>query len=213
MQLDKGFYLDVVLGPEFRHLQDIEKLKKNSNKIQIHKTPSNIAELMYKADLVITSPGLSMFESIYVGTPFISIYQNAIQEYYYKSFNYPYMLNEPDIKSLSLILNEISPLNKRKELTQDLHYLDVGAGKSAIIKKVSQLFGKIILEDHVQNIKKEYEVHLKKHDINSPEAVYYKDMKKGNLRFKILSEIANLDNKRILDFGCGNALLMDFLKI
>jgi len=32
-----------------------------------------------------------------------------------------------------------------------------------------------------------------------------------NVRFKILSEIDDLNNKSILDIGCGNAMLYDYL--
>ncbi len=68
------------------------------------------------------------------------------------------------------------------------------------------------LDSHVQRLKEKYEDTLRKHDINTPEAVHYRDMKKGTLRFKLLSEITDLNNKMILDFGCGNALFLDFLK-
>lgn len=68
------------------------------------------------------------------------------------------------------------------------------------------------LEKHTGRIKREYESHLTKHDFNSPEAAHWRGQEKTWLRFKILTKIANLNNKKVLDFGCGNALLMDFLK-
>lgn len=69
-----------------------------------------------------------------------------------------------------------------------------------------------LLKKHVNNLKKEYEKHLQKHDINTPEAVHFVGKDKSWLRFKILTEIDELNNKKILDFGCGNALLLDFLQ-
>ncbi len=68
------------------------------------------------------------------------------------------------------------------------------------------------IESHTERIKKEYESCLDKHDINSPEAAHWIGREKTWLRFKILTEIDDLNCKRILDFGCGNALLLDFLK-
>jgi 2-polyprenyl-3-methyl-5-hydroxy-6-metoxy-1,4-benzoquinol methylase len=68
------------------------------------------------------------------------------------------------------------------------------------------------LEEHTEKIKREYESHLMKHDFNSPEAVYWRGKDKTWLRFKILTEIDNLNDKTILDFGCGNGLLIDFLE-
>ena len=68
------------------------------------------------------------------------------------------------------------------------------------------------LEKHTRRIRREYESHLMKHDFNSPEAAHWKGREKTWLRFKILTEIDNLNNRVILDFGCGNGLLLDFLK-
>ncbi|AKG91245.1 Methyltransferase domain [Geoglobus ahangari] len=68
-----------------------------------------------------------------------------------------------------------------------------------------------ILKKHTDKIKKEYEIHALKYDPNSPEASHWKGKDKVWLRFKILTEIDNLNGGKILDFGCGNALLMDYL--
>ena len=68
------------------------------------------------------------------------------------------------------------------------------------------------LRDHINRLKKEYENHLMLHDPNSPEAVHWRGKEKTWLRFKILTEIDDLNGKRVLDFGCGNALLFDYLK-
>ncbi len=51
-----------------------------------------------------------------------------------------------------------------------------------------------------------------RHDFNSPEAAHWRGKEKTWLRLKILTEIADLNGKKILDFGCGNALFLDFLK-
>ncbi|CAB3290117.1 Methyltransferase domain [Methanocaldococcus lauensis] len=69
-----------------------------------------------------------------------------------------------------------------------------------------------LLKIHTDKIKKEYEIHFEKHDPNSPEAVHWIGKEKVWLRFDILTEIDNLNGKKILDFGCGNALLFDYLK-
>ena len=68
------------------------------------------------------------------------------------------------------------------------------------------------IEKYSEKIKKAYEDHLLKNDFNSPEAVYWVGKDKTWLRFKILTKIDDLNNKKVLDFGCGNALLLDFLK-
>ncbi len=67
------------------------------------------------------------------------------------------------------------------------------------------------IEKYTGKLKKEYEKHLMKHDPDSPEAVHWVGREKLWLRFDILTEIGNLTNKKVLDFGCGNGLLLDYL--
>ena len=81
---------------------------------------------------------------------------------------------------------------------------------------------KVELVNHLRNIKNHYEKHLVNFDFNTPEAVYWgqgkgtveqhdMELRKLNLRFEILTGIDDLTHKKVLDFGCGNALLKDFL--
>jgi spore coat polysaccharide biosynthesis protein SpsF len=212
-KLNNKVTVNVVLGPEFKHFDDLDKiLKKHKNKnVKIYNKPENIAELMYKADLAITSPGISMFEALFVGTPVLVIFQNPLQDHYYCSLDYEYLLKKSDIANLEHFLQDISSLTKRNEIIESFKKMDIGLGNDDVITYLSQMIIAEDVDNHVQKIKNEYENHLIKHDINSPEAVHYKDMKKGNLRFKISTDIDNLNNKKILDFGCGNALLLDFL--
>lgn len=65
---------------------------------------------------------------------------------------------------------------------------------------------------YTEKIRESYENHLAKHDPDSPEAVHWIGKDKTWLRFEVLAEVDDLNNKRLLDFGCGNALLLDFLK-
>lgn len=69
------------------------------------------------------------------------------------------------------------------------------------------------IDDHVQMLKEIFDDALSKPEKdNATEIFHYRDMKRAFLRFKILTEIADLNNKKILDFGCGNAVLFDYLK-
>ena len=122
------------------------------------------------------------------------------------------MFDISDIKFLNRYLNNISPKDKRSEIIRNFKEMEVGLGKEEMISELSEIINSAELNTHIQNVKREYETHLLNYDINSPEAVHYKNMRKVNLRFEILTEVADLNNKRILDFGCGNALLMDFME-
>ncbi len=68
------------------------------------------------------------------------------------------------------------------------------------------------MRKHIENIKKEYEDNLRGKGEDSVEASHWIGKEKTWLRFKILCSIDDLSNKKILDFGCGNALLLDYLK-
>jgi SAM-dependent methyltransferase len=67
------------------------------------------------------------------------------------------------------------------------------------------------LRTHSKKIRSEYELHLSKHDPNSPEAAHWVGKDKTWLRSRILTEVDELGGMRLLDFGCGNGLLVDFL--
>lgn len=88
--LKRTFKLDVVLGAHFGHDDDMSRLLrryegKRAN-ITVHRNISNVAELMYLADLVLASPGLSAFEALRVGTPVIVVPHDALQRDTYQGF-------------------------------------------------------------------------------------------------------------------------------
>jgi len=68
------------------------------------------------------------------------------------------------------------------------------------------------ISEHTEEVKSEYESHMKSHDRDTPEAAHWVGEKKTRLRFDVLTQIDDLNGKKILDFGCGNALLLDLLK-
>jgi spore coat polysaccharide biosynthesis predicted glycosyltransferase SpsG len=144
-KLSNNVRVNIVLGPEFKHFDDLDNVKKkiqNKNVI-IHKEPKNVAELMYNTDLVITSPGLSMFEAVYVGTPVLAISQSDLQNHYYTPLNYEYLLPKSDINNINHYLDKLSSLERRNDILKFFNELNVGQGKVDVFKYIS----KIILED------------------------------------------------------------------
>ncbi len=146
-KLSNNLRVNIVIGPEFKYFDDLEKVnKKIPNKnVKIHKEPGNIAELMYNADLVITSPGLSMFEAVYVGSPVLAISQNYLQNHYYTPLNYEYLLPKSEINSIEHYLDELSSLKRRKDILKFFNELDVGKGKVEVFKYLSEM---ILKDDH-----------------------------------------------------------------
>jgi len=90
LQLERVFKIDVVLGAHFHHNNDVLRILKRHEgvytDVTVHRNISNVAELMYSADLVLASPGLSAFEALRVGTPVIVFPQDALQRDTYQGF-------------------------------------------------------------------------------------------------------------------------------
>ena len=140
-KIGDNFRINIVLGPEFKYYDVLDEIidKYTNKKVIIHKEPENIAELMLSADLVITSPGLSMFESVYLGSPVLVITQNEIQDLYYKPLNYKYLINESDINNLEQYLQDLSSLTTRNEVIKFFNALEVGQGKVEIIDYILKM--------------------------------------------------------------------------
>jgi spore coat polysaccharide biosynthesis predicted glycosyltransferase SpsG len=90
LALERSLGIDVILGAQFKFEADVHSiLQRHGGKrasVTIHRNIKNVAELMYKSDLVIGSPGLSVFESLCVGTPVIVMPQDALQRDTYEGF-------------------------------------------------------------------------------------------------------------------------------
>lgn len=82
------YAIDAILGRHFPYQNAIERVlqrhHERRHEVTLHRNVSNVAELMYAADLAITAAGMSMFEALCVGTPVIVIPQDALQRDTYK---------------------------------------------------------------------------------------------------------------------------------
>lgn len=80
--------IDVILGRHFAHQDALERVLERHparrQAVTIHRNVSNVAELMYAADLAVTAAGMSMFEALCVGTPLIVIPQDDLQRDTYR---------------------------------------------------------------------------------------------------------------------------------
>lgn len=88
--LKRPLIVDVILGSHYGHVDDLMKVCQRhdslNENVTIHQNITNVAEIMYRADLVLASPGLSAFEALRVGTPVIVIPHDTLQRDTYKGF-------------------------------------------------------------------------------------------------------------------------------
>jgi spore coat polysaccharide biosynthesis predicted glycosyltransferase SpsG len=137
LNLGSDFDIDIVLGIGFVYddkLNAILTKRKNvKQETKMYRDVDNVAELMRDADLVITSPGMSMLESLIIGTPTVGICQNDLQRFAYKGFMFVYDASEFFEKFESIVFgaNEAF-LRNQKEIKQ----LDIGKGKTEIIAAI-----------------------------------------------------------------------------
>ncbi len=135
MKMPHHSKIDVILGASFRHFESLnrvlEEYKANNKIICVHKDVTNVAELMFKADLVIASPGLSAFEALCVGTPILVIPQDLLQR---EEFQGRIMLiDKEDIAGLMDKIVNMSFTYPDQENIVNMH---IGEGKAEIIKAV-----------------------------------------------------------------------------
>ena len=68
--------INVILGLGYHGLEDLIDKYESNQSIQIYRNVSNISEFMFKADLIFTSAGRTMYEICSLGVPTICLCQN-----------------------------------------------------------------------------------------------------------------------------------------
>ncbi|OGN90492.1 MAG: hypothetical protein A2Z70_01095 [Chloroflexi bacterium RBG_13_48_17] len=79
-QADSKPRIDLVIGASFGAMSEIARLVSRQKRYSLHKNASNMAPLMWGADLAVISGGTLMYEACTLGTPAIIISQNQEQD-------------------------------------------------------------------------------------------------------------------------------------
>lgn len=125
--------IDVVLGPHFEYEMEMNLVlaeNKEKARIAIHKDVSNLYEHIRKADLVITSPGLTMFESLSMGTHTIVMYQNELQKRVYSGL-FQKLGKDSDYYGLSSMGYYLNP---NHQLIQEMQ---IGKSREEVIETIT----------------------------------------------------------------------------
>jgi spore coat polysaccharide biosynthesis predicted glycosyltransferase SpsG len=104
--LKQPLKINVVLGAHYGHDDDLQEILQRHHSMRpnvtIYRNIPNVAELMYSADLVLASPGLSAFEALRVGTPVIVVPHDTLQRDTYEGFMR--MLERSELSNLGYML-------------------------------------------------------------------------------------------------------------
>lgn len=104
LRLNRPIHIDIIVGSHFRNLNDIQRmLDAGEQKICLYQDVSNVAEMMFHADRVIASPGLSTFEALRIGSPVVVIPHDEIQKNAYKGILA--MVEEENLDTLAEVLD------------------------------------------------------------------------------------------------------------
>ena len=100
-----SFEINLIIGSAYPHeegLKNVVAQSSSKSHVKLMKNVTNVAELMFNSDLVLSSPGLSMFEALKVNTPVISFWQSELQRDVYGDYIKTYGPEDVD-KVLDLI--------------------------------------------------------------------------------------------------------------
>ena len=131
----KELKTDIILGSGFTYIGELNmvlgKHQSKKGSVKIYQNIKNVAQLMYKADLVITSPGYSMFEAFCVGAPVIAISQTAFHKNLFDRFFRT--LHEDEIVKLKDIISAGDFINPDTEYIKNLN---IAEGKAELIEAI-----------------------------------------------------------------------------
>lgn len=135
LQMDLSFNITLLLGIAFEHNKELNAVFKQNeltkSTVQIIKNATNVAEIMYASNVVFTSPGLSFFESLLVGTPVLCFHQNKFQQDAWKG--HIATIDKRDVHKVPSIIEKKSFIFPSDPLITSMK---IGEGKNEILNEI-----------------------------------------------------------------------------
>jgi spore coat polysaccharide biosynthesis predicted glycosyltransferase SpsG len=129
------FEILVVVGAAFEHHEElsaaIDQNRITQSTCRIVHNLKNVAEEMYRSDVVFASPGLSFFEALAVGTPVVGFHQNELQRDVYKG--YLTTRDKSEVSELSSIIENMSFVYPDDPFVVAM---EIGQGKDELIRAI-----------------------------------------------------------------------------
>lgn len=133
--MQQPFHITLVLGAAFPYHNELNRVLENNkatgSTVEIIRNLSNVAETMYRHDLVCVSPGLSFFEALSVGTPVLCFHQNKFQEDAWKGHIQTY-----DIRQVDLIPDLLTHHKFIFPYDDDIRRMEIGKGLNDMVEEI-----------------------------------------------------------------------------
>lgn len=129
---ERNYDINVVVGAGFQYHDELEEVlnKHDTKTLTVYEDVNNVSELMHNSDFVLTSPGLSSLEALFIGVPTLAVYQNERQEEAYRTAEFAYHRGE--IRDIEEAMQEIYDMFTQ----QDGYAAEIGRGKDEIVSTI-----------------------------------------------------------------------------
>lgn len=137
--------INVILGLGYQGLEELIEKYESNQAIQIYRNVSNISEFMFKADLIFTSAGRTMYEICSLGVPTICLCQNEREithVFANESNGFINMGLGEDVEKQEIIdefVNLVNDYDLRVEMNKKMLAIDL----KTVLKTFGQLLGRI----------------------------------------------------------------------
>lgn len=144
--------INVIVGLGYNGLEDLIEKYESNQSIQIYKNVSNISEFMFKADIIFTSAGRTMYEICSLGVPAICLCQNdrelthvfANENNGFINMGLGEALEKQDI--IDQFLKLVNDYELRMEMNQKMLTIDLKGGFDNIWSIIREEYRKFLLK-------------------------------------------------------------------
>ena len=144
--------INVIVGLGYEGVEELVEKYGYKNTIQIYQNVSNISEFMFKADIVFTSAGRTMYEICSLGVPTICLCQNdremshvfANEQNGFINMGLGVLVEKQDI--VNQFVNLVNDYDLRIEMNKKMLAIDLKGGFDNIWSIIREEYRKFILK-------------------------------------------------------------------
>lgn len=141
LETNKDVKIDLVLGPLYPDddlvLAIVQEYAHIGRLVRVYKNYEQMERLIVNADIMVTSPGLTMFEALVMRVPVIAINQSPLQKKYYANFPYATILNSFDQSTFLSLFDR--PYKYFSSQASQVSVLQIGEGVHQVLSAIKSL--------------------------------------------------------------------------